>query len=277
MLKKKDVDAWVVISDTHIGSQLGLCHKNGFQLDDGGIYYPNEIQQGIWKHWEYFWNTHVKKVLSSAKIKKYGIIILGDAVEGSHHGTTGTISNNLKDQVNHAIEIFSPEIEKCSEVYFLRGTPAHSGEASQQEEYLARILNAKPDKYGKYTRNELWLHIGDKLAHFTHHVGTCGAASSEPNAVFRELIECYIDSAKIGKEAPSLVVRAHRHKYIKIEVPDSKGRAIALSLPSWQLKTQFVYKISTRNQSPQIGGCVIYLDEFGEIQVKEKVWIIGRE
>ena len=53
-MSKKNLKTFVIISDTHFGCQLALCPPSGCQFDNGGIYYPNDIQKGIWKHWEEF-------------------------------------------------------------------------------------------------------------------------------------------------------------------------------------------------------------------------------
>ena len=43
-----DVNSLVVISDTHIGCQMGLMHPDGAMLDEGGLVLPNKLQKVVW-------------------------------------------------------------------------------------------------------------------------------------------------------------------------------------------------------------------------------------
>ena len=269
-MKKKDITAWVVISDTHIGSQLGLCPESGIMLDEGGMYYPNEIQKALWIHWQEFWK---KKVPEMTEGMPYGLIFNGDLIEGVHHSATCQVSSNIKDHILAAEQILSPLVDKArGPLYVIRGTPAHVGTSGANEEELARILGAIPNSAGQYARYELWKRIGPFLAHFTHHISTVGSQYAEATAVHRELMECFTEAARHGEEIPDIVVRSHRHRYVKTEVATYKGTGIGVTTPAWQAKTGFVYKIAARNNHPQFGGIVILVNKKGELEIRKKVW-----
>ena len=128
---------------------------------------------------------------------------------------------------------------------------------------------------------------GPKLVHFLHHVGTTSSAAYEATAVFKELIEEYVESAKWGRRPPDAIVRSHRHRYIMCEIPTgrdasvrtgrtSTGHAIAAVTGCWQGKTPFVWKIAgARLTTPQFGGIVVrYSDE--ELFVRKRIWTVER-
>ena len=269
-MKQKDVKAWVVISDTHIGSQLGLCPDSGIMLDEGGMYYPNEIQKAIWFHWKEFWSKYVPELTEG---KPYGLIFNGDMIEGVHHNSTCQASSNIKDHILAAEQILSPVVDKArGPLYVMRGTPAHVGASGANEEELARFLGAVPGSNGHYARYELWKRIGPYQAHFNHHISTTGSQYAEATAVHRELMECFTESARQGEEIPDLVVRSHRHRYIQTKITTHKGVGIGVTTPVWQAKTGYVYKIAARNTHPQFGGIVILVNKQGHLEVREKEW-----
>ena len=73
-----------------------------------------------------------------------------------------------------------------------------------------------------------------------------------------ELMEMYVEAAKWRDEVPDVVVRSHRHRHIKVEVPTANVYGIVFTTPGWQGKTPFVWKIpGGRVNRPQFGGALI--------------------
>jgi hypothetical protein len=270
-----DLTNWVCISDIHAGDRLGICPPNGVPLDEGGFYYPSPIQVKMWAYWEEFWKEWVPMV---TRKEPYGIIINGDTTDGRHHGSVHQISQNLSDQANIAELILAPRIEnkKCKALYMIRGTEAHVGQSGENEEQLARKLGAIPNELGQYARYDLWKRVGNGLVHFLHHIGTTGSNAYEATAPNKELTEEFNESARWSEEAPSIVIRSHRHRHIKIAVPTMKGEAIVEVTPGWQAKTPFVWKIpGGRLAPPQFGGVVIRQGD-EELYTRAYVRTIGR-
>ena len=267
LLKKTEAAArrnHIVVSDIHAASKLGLCHPDGHELDEGGIYSPSRVQQKMWRWWDEFWGEWVPRVTHN---EPYTVVVNGDAIDGDHHNTSTTISRNSTDQVKAGHKILHPIVEACEGRYdHLRGTEAHSGEAGREEEALAYALGAVTDEAGRYARFELYLRCGSEkgrgLVHYTHAIGTSSSSSYESTAVHKELVEAYSESGRWNLEMPQVVVRSHRHRYYKIEMASSRGYDIAFVTPSWQLKTPFVFKLGLKLAPPQLGGCIIrYGDE----------------
>jgi hypothetical protein len=253
--KKEGTKNLVVISDTHIGCQMGLCPPEGVRLDEGGTYEPNKIQQAIWEHWLEFWDW----VNEATRGEPYALVLNGDAIDGVHHGSTTQWSHNLADQAEAAYEILAPRVAGAEAYFHIRGTEAHVGPSGVEEERLAKMLGAVPCPVtGKYARYEMWAKVGGALAHIMHHIGTTSSAAHESSAVNRELVAEYVEAARWGEEAPDYVIRSHRHRSISVEINGHKGLAAGIVTPGWQGKTPFVYRIAGGRLSPvQVGGIVI--------------------
>lgn len=265
----------VVVSDLHAGCKLGLCPPAGCQLDDGGIYLPSAAQRKVWAMWEEFWGEFVPR---ATKGERYGVVINGDAVEGTHHRASTPISHNLEDQIALAEKILAPIAERADGNFWaVRGTEAHVGISAREEEALYRRLGARRDRDGKYCRWELWLRVGGHLVHFLHHIGTTSSSAHEASAVNAEVSAAYNEAARWGEEPPAVVVRSHRHRFIEVRIPTARGFTTSTVTPGWQLKTPFTWKIAGgRLSPPQFGGIVITAHEDGVIFTQPKVWHIGR-
>ncbi len=255
----------IVVSDPHCGCRMGLCPPGKHQLDDGGTYEPSPLQLKVWDWHSEFWDEWVKKVTRG---EPYAVLINGDTTDGVHHGTKTQISQNLVDQRRIAQRIYEPIVERCAKdkkgkpLFFMtRGTEAHVGASAENEETLGEILGAQQDDAGNYTQWKLWMRIGGKkgaLVHFLHTVGSTGSMYYESTAPMKELVESFSEAGRWNDQAPDIVVRSHRHRYIKIEVPTEKGYGIVIVTPCWQLPTPLTYRIaSARVSLPQFGGILI--------------------
>jgi len=263
----------IVISDLHCGCRLGLCPPEGVQLDDGGRYSPSEFQCRMWALWQEFWRSWVPMVTRG---EPYSVVLNGDAVDGVHHGSVTQVSHNLVDQGEIAYRVLAPVVATAEEYWHIRGTEAHVGKSGQEEERLAKRLGAKPNDSGQHARWELWKHVGDALVHILHHIGTTSSSAYESTAVYKELVEAYVEAGRWGDRPPDVIVRSHRHRYFQTKVPAKNGSAFAVVTPAWQGKTPFTFKLAGARQSqPQFGGiCIRQGDE--EYFVREMVWKLER-
>lgn len=272
---KSQIKNVVIISDTHFGCRLGLCPKSGAELDDGGIYLPSRLQKISWAWWEEFWSDWIPKV---TKREPYYLVHNGDVIEGVHHGSTTQISHNIKDQRNLAVKVLRPRVNRSEDYFSIRGTPAHVGQSSTEEEQVAQELGARPNQDGQHSRYELWLKLGQHAIHFLHHVGTTSSSAHESSAVNAELAAEFVEAARWGEVPPSVIVRSHRHRAIEIRLPARKGYVTAAVTPAWQLKTPFAFKVAgARLAPPQLGGMVIRLDDQGNVYTNMFVKHIERD
>lgn len=272
--KPEEIKNLVVISDTHCGCQMGLCPDDPQQMDGGGEYKSSALQKKVWSMWREFWDEWVPSVTHG---EPFAVVHNGDAVDGVHHGSTTQISHNLKDQGEIAYNCLREVVSRCQGRYYhIRGTEAHVGKSGQEEERLAKALGAVPDDNGNYARWEMWARVGRGLVHLTHHIGTTGRTHYESSAVMGEIGEAFVESGRWGDEFPDIIVRSHRHRNIKIEIPTKKGVTIGIVTPAWQIKTPYVYKIPGGRQSqPQLGGIVIRCGD-EDVFTRAKVWNLER-
>lgn len=252
----------VDISDTHVGCKLALCHPDGAEQDDGGLYMPSKLQLQIWSWWEEFWGEWVPRV---TKGEPFAVVHNGDVLDGQHHRATTQWAQNIQDQRSHAEKILKPVVEIAEGRYYqIRGTEAHVGISGQDEEALARSLGALPNEHGQHARWELWLRPNPDapLCHFLHHIGTTSSAQHETSALNAEYAAICTDCARFGREPPLIVARAHRHRCSEIRLPVRRGYATVFVTPCWQLKTPFAWKVSgARVTTPQIGASVIRIGD----------------
>lgn len=272
----------VVISDTHVGCQLGLCCPK-IKLSDGGTYLFSPFQEKIWNKWLEFWNEWVPIVTRG---EPYGVVINGDLMDGRHHNSTTQISQNLADQEHIASEIFYPIAEKCALtesgercLFITRGTPVHTGESAENEERLAERIKPHKDASGNNSAYEWWIRIGTgktALCNFNHHIGTTGRAHYESSALMAELSDAYVEAGRWNGIPPDIVVRSHRHRFCEVKISSAGGDGIVVVTPGWQLKTPFVWKIpGGRNSNPQIGGIILRAGN-EEHFTRHRVWNIER-
>ncbi len=273
----KNITNVIVISDLHAGCRLGLC-PGIVSLDDGGEYRSSTIQAKVYDMWREFWDEWVPMV---CREEPFAVVCNGDALDGVHHGAVTQISQNLVDQKRIAYNLLKPVVEACEGRYFhIRGSEAHTGKSGMMEEELAEQLGAIPDSDGKFARWELYLKVGEALAHITHHIGTCGSLAYETSAVQKELEQCFVSAARWGQDPVNVVVRSHRHRNIETRIRARIGGrdtfATAFVTAGWQLKTPFVYKIAGgRVTLPQIGGSLIrYGNE--DVFSRHQVWTVDR-
>lgn len=274
MRKYSDIKNLIVISDTHIGDEMGLCRPCGVRTDEGGYYKPSLVVRKMWAWWKEFWTGWVPDVCRG---EPFAVVLNGDALDSRHHNSVHQWTQNLSAQQAEAEQILGPVVDLCEGRYYhLRGTEAHSGPSSEQEESLAKALRAIPNECGQYARYELWVRIGHALAHITHHIGTCGSMHYESTAIMRELTEAYVEAGRWNNEAPHVVARSHRHRNAEVRVQTSQGFATAFTTPGWQLQTPFAYRIAGARMSlPQIGGSLIRCGD-EDVYTRHKVFVLDR-
>jgi hypothetical protein len=273
----------VVVSDLHVGCQMALCHPDGALMTESttgkeaGRYMPSSFQRNIYRLWRKFWDVHVPELTEG---EPYDIVINGELIDGSHHGSVTQWSQNITDQARHAVELLRPIREACrGKFYVLRGTEAHSGKSGQFDAWAANQLEATPTKSGVYARYELWKMLRGGLIHFNHHIGTTSSSAYESTAVYKELVEAFVEAGRWNERPPDVIVRSHRHRHFCVEIATQNGKATSVVTPGWQGKTVFAYKIAGARQSqPQFGGIVLSWSESEKfIYERHRVWRLERD
>lgn len=254
-MSRKEVRQALFLSDTHCGDGMGLLPPS-FSLDNGNTVQQGRTQKALWAWWR---EMHDEWLPYATNGEPYAVVMNGDALEGVHHGSVAQVSQNMEDQIRIAETVLRPIVDACSGRYYhIRGTGAHSGQAGQHEENLARRLGAIPNEDGHHARWDLWLRLGKYLGHATHHIGTVHSPMSEATAIHAELVQSYVEAGRWGDEPPDFIVRSHRHRSYQVRFPSAKGEAVGIVTPAWQGRTEFTFKISgARMTQPQFGAVLV--------------------
>lgn len=253
------MDALITVSDTHVGSLMGLCPSTGLALENGAIIQPSKFQNLINGFWKDFWYEYVPAITHGARWK--GLVHNGDLIDGNHHEAVDLVPN-VESQEAAGVEVLKSIVDTVDELYVIRGTEAHSGKSGQSEERIAKALGATPEEStGNYSRQEMRLDVEGVTFHFAHHIGGTSSFAYETSAPMRELTAIMIEESQWGTGLPDVIVRSHRHRYTHVSIPTKSGNDILCVItPAWQLKTGNVYR-SDRVRMPHIGGIVFTLED----------------
>jgi hypothetical protein len=259
--------AIIVVSDLHIGSNAGLCPPEGYALPDGNRYQQNIYQKTTWRYWVHFWKEIVPKRIHNCR--KVVVVVNGDAIDGVHHNTTSIMSTSWETQERAAVEVLK-KINKYDGMFIVRGTEAHVDVGAQSEERIGRQVGAAKNEIGEYSSYQVWLDVEGLLFQFAHHIAVTSSAAYESSAPMREMIAGLTDAMQWDRKLPDVFVRSHRHRFIEVPLPTTRGRIRSVITPGWQLKTPHVERID-RMRMPHIGG-VVFVVENGLCEVKEQLY-----
>lgn len=247
-------------SDLHVDSTMGLCPGGGVDLDGGGHYDLSPGQEWLWQCWTDF-NSRIRRAARGRRV--YGVLG-GDIVDGDHHGTLQLVTANITEQRRHAVEVVRPFIELCDVKFVLRGTDAHAGESSQDDEDVAAAIGAEATPTGESSWYELRLDLGGVLVDCAHHCSAGNRAWTAGSAAVRIATEAVLYAAAHGERPPDLVLRSHVHRYH--DSGDMVRPTRCIISPAWQLRTAFAYRKAL--QPADIGGIIVQIAD-GEIESVE--------
>jgi len=242
----------VIFGDTQIGSTTALAPPtftiHDQHQDETQLVHHNKMQAWLWECWTDYWEYIYTLVGIRGKKRKNRLIVvhMGDVIDGNHHGTYQII-HNIKEQVTVALDVLRPIADASDAFYGILGTEAHAGPTCEDEIEIYKDLGA-----AAYDHN-LMLDIDGKLHDFAHHgrVGTRPWTSAAANIGVEVCLEC----GSLGLPYPDYIWRAHNH------IIDDSGLKLpntrVICLPSWQLKTTFVHRVSANVQRSDIGGVIV--------------------
>lgn len=236
-----------VISDTHVGSSTALAPlefnvhtRSDFETQ---VTKANKLQKWLYECWTDYWEY----VFHLAKKRRLIVVHCGDLVDGVHHGSL-QVMNEVSDQADAFLELMLPIVAKSDYFFGILGTgPSHAGMDNSTEAQLYKELGAT--EFGQ----TLTLNIDGKIHDFAHH----GRAGSRPwtSSAANLATEVVVDYASQGLPLPNFIWRGHNHRI------DDSGNKLpgtrAISLPSWQLKTSFGYRVAANTVRSDIGGYVV--------------------
>ena len=255
-------------ADTHCGSSLGLIKPGGLNLHDGGTFQPSLLQRKIWEVWDESWH----KIAQARKGRRLIIVHNGDATEGLHHGTTQVVSSRMDehkqihiDAMDHALKVCKFNAGKGDSLYYVTGTEEHAGKGSEMEEDIAKDLEAVPLSDKRHTWDVIKKVIHGVQFNISHHGARSGnTVLTDDNSMRQILKNIYFDCVNFRKPIPRYWIRAHIHKFIHADYEDAQGRIEGIVLPSFQMRTGYVYKkFNDRYKPNDIGMIWVYVNADG--------------
>ena len=244
----------VFVADLHINSTVALAPPR-VQLDDGGTFVQSKEQRWIHRKWLEFWER-VKDIDRAALV----VVIVGDVVEGNHHGSTQVITTNETTQERMAIDLLEPVAALADHLFIIRGTEAHAGPSAHWEETIAKDLGAEPQRKDVYSWWHLPLQAHSTLFDIAHHPQTMSRRPwTRDQAASRQAAITWAQYCEAGLRPPDVVVRAHGHQLARGWSRDTVG----LFLSPWQLTTAFGHRLGAGHNIEPLGGAIFKCQEKG--------------
>jgi hypothetical protein len=248
MKPKTKINTIVVIGDTHCGSDVGLMPPT-VQLDGGQTVHASARQKWLWKSYQDFLAFAIKMTQD----EPFAVVFNGDIVDGCHHQTLDLISGNMAFQQKVAVDTLGPIARKAALRIFIRGTAAHTGQQSEDEELVAKMLDGRRNpETGQYTWQAALMQLGNERVHFAHHIGTSSAHAYKSSPAMRLMAAAFAWAGETGNKPPTMLIRSHAHDYIEVK---RSGCRVTVC-PCWQWKTGWIWGKDTIGE-PSIGGLVI--------------------
>lgn len=235
---QQPIRAAVVVSDPHAGSTVSLMPP-GFVTNEGNEIVQNGIQKWLWERWlraDYF----VSEIMDG---DPFALVILGDCIEGDHHGTKQIISKDLGDHVACAAQVLKPLCGRAAKVFIIRGTEVH---VNNHEIAIGHILGAVRDP-NSHPNPEKQSTVFDALAidiagvrcMFRHHIGTAIRSYLTATQYSIAINEEIVEAVNAGDVIPRVIERAHRHRFGHWD----DGKSMCCVSAPWQALTRFGHKV----------------------------------
>lgn len=255
----------VFLSDTHSGSSTALFPALSlWKFDTERNHTPTENQKRMHKHW-------IRCAAEAARLragKRMIVVLDGDAIEGWHHRIIQVLTTRPEEQkkihkylMKQFLKRSGFDKEAGDRLVYVKGTEIHTGETEME---IAAELGAE----FKIAHDFVELEINGRMIWFAHQGPGSTDGPNEGDAARNWLKRIYWNMIHRRRPVPDLIVTGHFHKavyqnYIQLrngEVQNLRG----IVLPSWQMKTRFVYAKAPATVN-EIGAAFVRIDADGEI------------
>jgi UDP-2,3-diacylglucosamine pyrophosphatase LpxH len=232
MAKKNSQPLVLCISDIHCGSTVGLM-PSVFETSEGQVVRANKFQQWLKDSWD----QCVQDFHKYRGNRDYILLLVGDMIEGHHHGGKQLWSGESIDHANAAIELLEPVSSKASKVFLAVGTECHT---RNDEHYIGTMLGAEAcPATGKHAWDSVLLKVNGHLIHARHHMPTASRVYLEAGALSIMLGNTQLSCVRNKQEVPDIVVSGHRHRFGVYYDED----AMFVACGAWQGLTRHGHKV----------------------------------
>ena len=269
-----------VISDMQVGSTVALCPPK-WNLYEGGTFHASPAQNIIHRQWIHS-AKQVNELLTETRVRKRLVLVLnGEPIDNHHHDTPQIITKTPGEQIDMAITLldewmqlagYEPKRGDC--MYLVRGTSAH--EKGEHIEQIGRDLagvvpyrkdSSKTTKDGRYHHQKLRKMVNGELFQIAHHgLGRGTRPWTKENSISYALKSMYFECLDSNQPIPSVVVASHFHTFVQAYYHGKQKTMYGCITPSWQLKTNFVYRVAALENLNSIGNLYFDVTKSGAIK-----------
>ena len=257
-------------ADSHSASRVGLCPPVFYlEAPEGGRLECKATpgQLALWEAWCTYWDKMKrKKKKLRAKLEAWHV---GDGLDDAKNAKAELVSANKNDILRIAAQVFEPVVDAADEIYMLRGTEWHVGEAGWLDEQLAQKIGGVPSTDGPASWWVLRRVVEGIKIHATHHPPSRGTRPwTENNASSLSSANLKMRYADMGQECPDIALFGHVH-FAADSGAANKPRVFYL--PGWQMTTSFASKIGMAGIVRPVGGWWFVIEN-GQYTVEPEIW-----
>ncbi len=229
----------VVFSDTHCGSRLAMLPPTYQLMEDDVIIKATPTQMWLNSAWDTLW----QQVHEYIGKDPWSVALVGDLIEGCHHGRRELVSNELSDHIEIFCKTVGPKIENAVKKYFVLGTEVHGG--ATEEMVIAKKYGATrhPDTK-RWAENRWHLELNGYPVVLRHHIEATSREYLRASQLAINLANEQLAAIKRGHRPPNGLIVAHRHMHDYY----TDGNNFCLVCGPWQMTTRFGH----RKWSPMI-------------------------
>ena len=235
-----------VLSDMHVGSSTALFPAGGYwgEHNEDNPVLPNPKQKMI----HGVFSRLCGEVANARKDRDLIIVLLGDLVDGFHHGSMQESLFKQDDQIAACIQVIEEfkkgvGFGKNDRLYITRGTEVH---VKDVEKEIGKKIKAVKSDSGIHVHEVLELNINGSQHIFFHHGKARGAGANEGNELRNYIRNITIERRKERLTPPDVFWSGHTHGHTwstwNERQEDGRFRLVhGIVCPSFQAKTIYVY------------------------------------
>ena len=235
-----------IVADAHFNSTVALCAPKT-ELEHG-FYKMDDSQKWLWDNWLEF----ISRVPDNSDM----VLFNGDMADGDEKKHAyEIITENPAFIVRNASAGLEPLTNKCKELWFVKGTPAHVGKSGNLEELLAYDLGGM--KIGNnHAHYELKLNIGGVRIDISHPRPVSLVPHLRGMTATRYAFRIWTEYNLRREKPPDLVIRSHGH--LKGDSHDEYPTRCIFT-PCWSNTTEYGYRVA-HGALPDIGAIILHID-----------------
>jgi predicted phosphodiesterase len=194
----------LIVSDTHSGHQAGLTPPQywmeSLKSNDPSIAKRAMILKAIWEFWE-----------KIAKSKKWDYLFsIGDLIDGKGQKSGGIeqLTTDRKEQCDMAVQAL--KLAKSKTIRMVRGTPYHTGEEENFEDFVADALNAE-------IKDHFFLNVDGVIFDLKHKIGGSSIPHGRATPIMRSSLWSQLWAERGLAPNPDILIRGHVHYFTCIK------------------------------------------------------------